>query len=147
MKHIESTSSQKVIRVRRGLVLATITPLLTLGIIAGLVNYFNHRNDSKTSAAQLNGKPPYDPSAIFNTPIPNNYPSDSRSAAVINKWASVMSNNNGIFFAINGEVPGVYKSNNSSPLYTISGGVGGTFRVPSNAQAGGGSDYPSPMAR
>ena len=101
----------------------------------------NVQNDR--SEAQVVNRPPYDPLALFNTPIPNNYPADSRSSSIISKWTSVMGNNSGIFFSIDGEVPPLNKSRNSDPLYSFSAGISGTFRVNTGAVTGSGSDHPT----
>lgn len=103
--------------------------------------------NTSTTQAQVTDMPPYDPSAIFNSQIPDNYPTDPQNGAAITKWTTKLTENfgRGVFFQVTNDVPGLYKSTNSSPLYTLniaSGAVRGTFHAPTNMAVGSGSDYP-----
>ena len=85
---------------------------------------------------------PYSPDFAFNKPIPANAQTDPRSAAIVSQLVE----NAGVSkvsLSSDGEVPPVYVAKPTDPLYSVT--VGGTrtrFRVPAQAQAGGGADSP-----
>ena len=141
MKDNKSASSKKVFRLRRALVLSTIMPVLVVGLLFGIASYFNSRKDTKTQAAQIVGNPPYDPLVLFNQPIPDNYPSDPNSSAIINRIKNDWARYN---WSYSGEVPTVYEASNSSTTKYSSTISGVTYQIPTpgNIVAGGGSDRP-----
>ena len=85
---------------------------------------------------------PYSPDFAFNTPIPANAQTDPRSAAIVSQLVE----NAGISkvgLSADGEVPPVYVAQPTDPLYSVTvGGKRTRFRVPAQAQAGGGADSP-----
>ncbi len=85
---------------------------------------------------------PYSPDFAFNKPIPADAQVDPRSAAVVGQLVE----NAGISkvtLSSEGEVPPVYVAKPTDPLYSVTVGSTRTrFRVPAQAQAGGGADSP-----
>lgn len=85
---------------------------------------------------------PYDPAALFNRPIPSGAPTDPRSAEIVGEFVS-NTRSRKISVTVDGETPPVYVADASDSLYTMTiGGTSTRFRVPKEASAGGGSDYP-----
>ena len=85
---------------------------------------------------------PYDPGTLFNRPIRSGAPTDPRSAAVVSNLRRNVANTK-VAASVGGEVSPIYRASASDPFYTVRvGGSNVRFRVPRNAQVGGGSDYP-----
>jgi len=116
-----------------------VVPFAVFMLVFGVSVYSNSYN--QITEAQVAGRPPYDPSAIFNTPIPHNYPTDPNSSAVI---ARISSDWNTYNWSYQYEVPPVYIGNSSSPKYkAMIAGKSYSVPVPStDVKAGAGSDYP-----
>lgn len=88
--------------------------------------------------------PPYDPGFAVNRPIPDGVASDPCSDAIVAQLALNVSQTK-VAVATHGEVPGLYTVSEDDPLYDVDAGEslsGIQFRVPPEAQSGGGSDDP-----
>lgn len=89
-------------------------------------------------------KPPYDPDFAVNVPIPDDVADDPRSDAIVAQIASNVATSK-VHVATRGEVPGIYIADADDPLYEVDAGEslsGIQFRVPAEAQSGGGADDP-----
>jgi hypothetical protein len=89
-------------------------------------------------------RPPYDPRALFNQPIPHSMPDDPGSDAFVAEWTRTVRENPGsTHVKTSGEVPAINRTAGCPLRSFLTGNVLGAFPLCDDVKLGSGSDHPT----